>query len=103
MAASGLDRGTALLLPFLSSACDIWSAMVLTNSGCFCLSSQFPMIFGTYAFTEMFGIAYDWDQMPRWYVIAAQVCVLLVMVHVTAIYITPSRLRPNRTQIRNGL
>lgn len=34
---------------------------------------QFPMIFGTYTFTEMFGISYDWDQMPRWYIICGQV------------------------------
>lgn len=40
---------------------------------------QFPMIFGTYAFTETFGIAYDWDQMPRWYVIAAQVLICSVI------------------------
>lgn len=34
---------------------------------------QFPLIFGTFKFTEMFGIPYGWDSMPRWYVIAAQV------------------------------
>lgn len=34
---------------------------------------QFPMIFGTYYYTEEFGIPYDWDAMPRWYVISTQV------------------------------
>jgi len=31
------------------------------------------MIFGTFTFTEMFGIPYDWAAMPRWYIIAGQV------------------------------
>jgi methylsterol monooxygenase len=34
---------------------------------------QFPMIFGTYTFTEMFGIPYDWELMPRWYDITGRV------------------------------
>jgi len=34
---------------------------------------QFPMIFGTYTFTEVFGIPYEWAEMPRWYIIAGQV------------------------------
>jgi len=35
--------------------------------------SQFPMILGTYTFTEVFGIPYEWAEMPRWYIIAGQV------------------------------
>jgi len=31
------------------------------------------MIFGTYTFTEVFGIPYEWAEMPRWYIIAGQV------------------------------
>jgi len=31
------------------------------------------MIFGTYTFTEVFGIPYEWAAMPRWYIIAGQV------------------------------
>ncbi|XP_008400998.1 methylsterol monooxygenase 1 [Poecilia reticulata] len=27
---------------------------------------QFPLICGTYYFTEFFSIPYDWDSMPRW-------------------------------------
>lgn len=27
---------------------------------------QMPLIGGTYIFTELFGIPYDWDSMPRW-------------------------------------
>jgi len=33
------------------------------------------MIFGTYTFTEVFGIPYEWAEMPRWYIIAGQVSV----------------------------
>lgn len=39
---------------------------------------KFPMIFGTYYYTEEFGIPYDWDAMPRWYVISAQVILALL-------------------------
>ncbi|XP_070550412.1 methylsterol monooxygenase 1-like [Ptychodera flava] len=28
---------------------------------------QFPLILGTYTFTELFGIPYDWESMPAWY------------------------------------
>jgi len=31
------------------------------------------MIFGTYSFTEVFGIPYEWAEMPRWYIVAGQV------------------------------
>ncbi|KAL8207238.1 UNVERIFIED_CONTAM: Methylsterol monooxygenase 1 [Gekko kuhli] len=33
---------------------------------------QLPLICGTYYFTEYFNIPYDWDHMPRWFVIVAQ-------------------------------
>ncbi|XP_067942181.1 methylsterol monooxygenase 1-like [Watersipora subatra] len=28
---------------------------------------QAPLILGVYAYTEMFGIPYDWENFPRWY------------------------------------
>ncbi|EDV27820.1 Methylsterol monooxygenase 1 [Trichoplax sp. H2] len=34
---------------------------------------QLPLICGTYAFTQMFGIPYDYASMPAWYIIAMQV------------------------------
>lgn len=34
---------------------------------------QFPLIFGTYHFTEYFNIPYDWESMPRWYVLTGQI------------------------------
>lgn len=40
---------------------------------------QFPMIFGTYTFTEVFGIPYEWAEMPRWYIIAGQVFICAVI------------------------
>jgi len=40
------------------------------------------MIFGTYTFTEKFGIPYEWAEMPRWYIIAGQVsCNAVVIMH----------------------
>jgi len=41
---------------------------------------QFPMIFGTYTFTEWFRIPYEWAEMPRWYIIAGQVSCNLVAI-----------------------
>lgn len=40
---------------------------------------QTPMIAGTYIFTEMFGIPYSWEAMPRWYNLVARVilCALI--------------------------
>ncbi|XP_077996939.1 methylsterol monooxygenase 1-like [Glandiceps talaboti] len=34
---------------------------------------QAPLILGTYQFTKMFGIPYDWDNMPTWYNLALRV------------------------------
>uniref|UniRef100_A0A8C9FDL6 Methylsterol monooxygenase 1 n=1 Tax=Pavo cristatus TaxID=9049 RepID=A0A8C9FDL6_PAVCR len=33
---------------------------------------QLPLICGTYYFTEYFNIPYEWEEMPRWYVLLAQ-------------------------------
>ena len=33
------------------------------------------MMYGIYLYTEIFGVAYDWSNMPRWYVLAGQVCI----------------------------
>ncbi|KAL7981812.1 hypothetical protein Chor_000869 [Crotalus horridus] len=33
---------------------------------------QLPLICGTYYFTEYFNIPYDWESMPRWFVLVAQ-------------------------------
>ncbi|CAI5784134.1 methylsterol monooxygenase 1 [Podarcis lilfordi] len=33
---------------------------------------QFPLILGTYYFTEYFNIPFDWESMPRWYVLLSQ-------------------------------
>jgi len=48
-----------------------WKCLKLILFNHFCI--QLPLIAGTYVFTEMFGIPYDWESMPRWYVLAAQV------------------------------
>jgi len=40
---------------------------------------QAPLIFGAYAFTEMFGIPHDWDSFPRWYDLIARSLVCLVI------------------------
>ncbi|KAM4050502.1 methylsterol monooxygenase 1 [Anomaloglossus baeobatrachus] len=42
--------------------------MLLFNH--FCI--QLPLMCGTYYFTEFFNIPYDWDNMPRWYILCAQ-------------------------------
>ncbi|GFR70706.1 methylsterol monooxygenase 1 [Elysia marginata] len=34
---------------------------------------QFPLICGTYVFTEMFGVPYSWEEMPSWYNLALRV------------------------------
>ncbi|RUS79721.1 hypothetical protein EGW08_012529 [Elysia chlorotica] len=34
---------------------------------------QFPLICGTYVFTEMFGVPYSWEEMPAWYNLALRV------------------------------
>ncbi|XP_070613365.1 methylsterol monooxygenase 1-like isoform X1 [Erythrolamprus reginae] len=40
---------------------------------------QLPLICGTYYFTEYFNIPYDWERMPRWFVIVAQCFVCAVI------------------------
>jgi methylsterol monooxygenase len=54
-----------------------WKCFKLLLYNHFCI--QLPMICGTYAFTEMFSIPYDWDSMPRWYVLALQVLTCAVI------------------------
>ncbi|XP_014667528.1 PREDICTED: methylsterol monooxygenase 1-like isoform X2 [Priapulus caudatus] len=48
-----------------------WGCVKLLLFSHFCI--QAPMILGTYYFTQVFGIKYDYDSIPRWYVLAAQV------------------------------
>lgn len=36
-------------------------------------------MFGTYTFTEMFDIPYDWAHMPRWYILCGQVLICAVI------------------------
>lgn len=45
-----------------------WKCFKLLMFSHFCI--QLPMILGTYTFTEMFGIPYSWEEMPRWYDLA---------------------------------
>jgi len=40
---------------------------------------QLPLILGTYSFTEMFDIPYDWALMPRWYILGGQVFICAVI------------------------
>lgn len=40
---------------------------------------QGPLILGTYAFTEMFGIPYDWESFPRWYSFVGRVFICAVI------------------------
>ncbi|KAL5010100.1 hypothetical protein ScPMuIL_012405 [Solemya velum] len=42
-----------------------WKCFRLLMFSHFCI--QLPMICGTYFFTEMFGIPYDWESMPAWW------------------------------------
>ncbi|KAK2166935.1 hypothetical protein LSH36_33g03043 [Paralvinella palmiformis] len=48
-----------------------WRCFKLLMFNHFCI--QLPMIGGTYMYTEMFGIPYNWEAMPRWYDIAVRV------------------------------
>ncbi|XP_013413905.1 methylsterol monooxygenase 1-like [Lingula anatina] len=34
---------------------------------------QFPLMLGTFAYTEYFNIPYSWEEMPAWYILMAQV------------------------------
>lgn len=54
-----------------------WKCFKLLMFNHFCI--QLPMIMGTYVFTEYFNIPYDWDSMPRWYVLAFQVFICSVI------------------------
>ncbi|KAF6020402.1 MSMO1 [Bugula neritina] len=40
---------------------------------------QSPLIFGTYAFTEMFSIPYDWQSFPAWYSLAGRILVCAII------------------------
>lgn len=40
---------------------------------------QFPMMYGIYLYTEIFGVGYDWLSMPRWYVLAGQVIICSII------------------------
>eukprot|EP00127_Corallochytrium_limacisporum_P002585 Clim_evm21s134 gene=Clim_evmTU21s134 len=48
-----------------------WKCMKLIMFNHFCI--QTPLIFGTYTYTQMFGIPYGYDSMPKWWVLAYQV------------------------------
>merc|ERR1719431_501921 len=50
-----------------------WKCLKLILFNHFCV--QILFILGTFVFTELFGISYDYESIPRWYVIAAQVTV----------------------------
>jgi len=47
-----------------------WKCFKLIMYNHFCI--QFPLIFGTYSFTKIMNIPYGYDEMPHWYVLAAQ-------------------------------
>ncbi|XP_064418105.1 methylsterol monooxygenase 1 [Latimeria chalumnae] len=47
-----------------------WKCFKVLLFNHFCI--QLPMICGTYYFTEYFNIPYDWESMPRWYILLAQ-------------------------------
>lgn len=54
-----------------------WKCFKLLLFNHFCI--QFPMISGTYAFTEFFQIPYSWESYPRWYDLAWRVFLCLVI------------------------
>jgi len=54
-----------------------WQCFKLIMFNHFCI--QMPLICGTYVFTEMFSIPYEWEKIPRWYVLAGQVLVCAVI------------------------
>lgn len=47
-----------------------WKCFKVLLFNHFCI--QFPLICGTYYFTEYFSIPYDWETMPRWYMLLAR-------------------------------
>jgi methylsterol monooxygenase len=47
-----------------------WKCFKMLMFNHFCV--QLPMILGTYTFTKMFGIPYEYAAMPAWYILAAQ-------------------------------
>ena len=42
------------------------SSIVISNELTCSCDLKGPLIFGVYAFSEMFGVTHDWDSMPRW-------------------------------------
>ncbi|KAB1282553.1 Methylsterol monooxygenase 1 [Camelus dromedarius] len=47
-----------------------WKCFKVLLFNHFCI--QLPLICGTYYFTEYFNIPYDWERMPRWYMLLAR-------------------------------
>uniref|UniRef100_A0A8C6G2D9 Methylsterol monooxygenase 1 n=1 Tax=Moschus moschiferus TaxID=68415 RepID=A0A8C6G2D9_MOSMO len=47
-----------------------WKCFKVLLFNHFCI--QLPLICGTYYFTEYFSIPYDWETMPRWYMLLAR-------------------------------
>ncbi|KAG8135061.1 putative C-4 methylsterol oxidase-like protein [Naja naja] len=47
-----------------------WKCFKILMFNHFCI--QLPLIMGTHYFTEYFNIPFDWETMPRWFVILAQ-------------------------------
>ncbi|ELT93640.1 hypothetical protein CAPTEDRAFT_151524 [Capitella teleta] len=54
-----------------------WKCVRLLLFSHFCI--QLPMISGTYMFTEIMGIPYEWEAMPRWYDMAWRVFMCAVI------------------------
>ncbi|KAI0210354.1 Methylsterol monooxygenase 1 [Lamellibrachia satsuma] len=54
-----------------------WKCFKLLMFSHFCI--QLPMIASTYMYTEMFGIPYSWEEMPRWYDIGGRVFLCAVI------------------------
>uniref|UniRef100_A0A8C0K135 Methylsterol monooxygenase 1 n=1 Tax=Canis lupus dingo TaxID=286419 RepID=A0A8C0K135_CANLU len=47
-----------------------WKCFKVVLFNHFCI--QLPLICGPYYFTEYFNILYDWERMPRWYMLLAR-------------------------------
>ncbi|CAD7691300.1 unnamed protein product [Nyctereutes procyonoides] len=47
-----------------------WKCFKVLLFSHFCI--QLPLIYGTYYLTEYFNIPYDWERMPRWYMLLAR-------------------------------
>ncbi|CAD7682548.1 unnamed protein product [Nyctereutes procyonoides] len=60
-----------------------WKCFKVLLFNHFCI--QLPLICGTYYFTEYFNIPYDWERMPRWYMLLAR-CLAVRLLHHKRIY-----------------